>query len=667
MKKITLTLLVLCFTLVNLSAQEQILLQEDFNDGFPQNWFSNPFQGNNQWVIPPLGGNSLDGSDMMYIQAFPNQQTITELQLPSLPPADPMINVVMMGFTFNQRAEQNTQLKIVQFDDMNPGVPIELEVLNLTSCDPINPWNCAPDYFDIFIEIPNYDHNDQFVLVYEDFDQSGIDFFALDNIFIWGFNNCPIGLILDVNFPPTCHNGNDAALHVTGVLGEPPYQYSLDGGALQGSGQFSTTPGAHTVTVVDNLGCMKTYTFEVPNAPAMSLQTTTFPPTCFNGNNAQIQATASGGTPPYFYSLDGAAAVAQGNFTTTPSAHVITVTDAQGCIETFNINVPNTPDMVVNLVHTNVLLCFGDVNGTATANVTSGGTAPYQYSLDGGPFGPNGTFNGLGAGDYAITVRDANNCTRIENFTINEPAPLVVNAILVDLSCWLSADGVIDPTIVGGTPPYETQLDGGAWTPAATYTNLSGGMHTLEVRDANLCQLGQSYTLEQPLPLVSDTIALTPSTGNDGAIDVETTGGNSPYIYLWSNGETSQDLENLSSGDYWLLTTDQENCLSDTLFVTVPSVTAVHDIPSSAVEILGNPAQDFIVIQLSDYFISNDRLVIELIDLSGIVRLKKEALIDGGLIHLPVSQLNDGIYLLTLSYGETRSRKILTKKIMVRN
>ncbi len=666
MKKITFTVTTLLFALVSLTAQEQVLLQEDFNNGFPPGWQSNSFVGNNQWVIPPLGGPSINGSDMMFIQAIPNQQSITELLLPPLPPADPQIDIVGLFFTFNQLSQQNTNLKVVLFDDQNPNNPIELEVLNQTTCDPNQPWACAPDFPDIWVEIPNYDPNDQLALVFEDFDMSGTDFFAFDNIFIWGFNNCPVGLILDTNFPPTCRDGNDALLEVTGILGQPPYQYVLDNGAPQGNGSFTTTPGQHTVTITDALGCTKVYSFVVPNAPAMSLQTTTFAPTCFNGNDAKINATASGGTPQYFYSLDNGPAMAVGDFTTTPGAHTITVTDSKGCVQVFNVNVPNTPDMTVGLVHTAQLLCFGDSDGTATATVTGGGKAPFQYSLNGGAFQAGGTFNNLPAGNHKITAKDANNCTHVENFTIGQPPALTVAAIKNNLSCFGSGDGIITITAMGGTPNYKYGLNGSGSATGAdnVFSNLSAGEYFPAVEDANGCEEETGIFLNQPLQLASDTASVTPSAGSDGAIDVETSGGNPGYIYLWSNGETTQDLEDLTPGDYWLFTTDQKNCPADTLFVTVPGLTAVNNILSTEIKILGNPVKAQITVQLSDYFLFNEKLKIQIFDLRGDLIVDNKISVNGPIFNIPIRSINDGMYILQIinEKGDKFVGKIYLKK-----
>ncbi len=55
---------------------------------------------------------------------------------------------------------------------------------------------------------------------------------------------------------------------------------------------------------------------------------------------------------------------------------------------------------------------------------TGSGTAPYQYSIDGGTnWQPTGIFAGLAAGGYTVTVEDALGCSINIPVTITEPRP----------------------------------------------------------------------------------------------------------------------------------------------------------------------------------------------------------------------------------------------------
>ncbi|MFQ5446457.1 MAG: reprolysin-like metallopeptidase, partial [Saprospiraceae bacterium] len=97
----------------------------------------------------------------------------------------------------------------------------------------------------------------------------------------------------------TCHNDNDAIITVTATGGTPPLQYSLNGGAFQGSNVFDNLPeGTYTVEVMDTNGfTVTTNAVTVTNPPALTASATV--------NGSDITVTASGGTGALEYSLDG--------------------------------------------------------------------------------------------------------------------------------------------------------------------------------------------------------------------------------------------------------------------------------------------------------------------------------------------------------------------------
>ncbi|MFO0204232.1 MAG: SprB repeat-containing protein, partial [Alphaproteobacteria bacterium] len=68
---------------------------------------------------------------------------------------------------------------------------------------------------------------------------------------------------------------------------------------------------------------------------------------------------------------------------------------------------PSTALAISGIVKNNPL-CNGNANGSLVVTVT-GGTAPYQYSIDGTNFLSASTFSGLVAGNYLVTVKDVNN------------------------------------------------------------------------------------------------------------------------------------------------------------------------------------------------------------------------------------------------------------------
>ena len=96
------------------------------------------------------------------------------------------------------------------------------------------------------------------------------------------------------------------------------------------------------------------------------------------------------------------------------------IRDANLCLYTVNNIIILEPNqLLVNATFTDIT-CFGDGDGTVTANDNGGGTSPYNYSVS---FSSNLISQGmvnqsndviiddLESGNYSISVTDFNNCS----------------------------------------------------------------------------------------------------------------------------------------------------------------------------------------------------------------------------------------------------------------
>src|SRR5206468_2807473 len=125
--------------------------------------------------------------------------------------------------------------------------------------------------------------------------------------------------------------------------------------------------------------------------------------------------------------------------------------------------------------------CNGASDGSVIATF-SGGTGPYQLSLDGGAFAaatsPK-TFSGLSAGPHTVDIKDSKGCTAPQQTaTVGQPAAVSLSLAKTDVSCNGGSDGSVIATFGGGTAPYQLSLDGGAFAAATspkTFTGLSAG------------------------------------------------------------------------------------------------------------------------------------------------------------------------------------------------
>lgn len=154
--------------------------------------------------------------------------------------------------------------------------------------------------------------------------------------------------------------------------------------------------------------------------------------------------------------------------------------------------------------------CFAGSNGSATVNV-SGGTAPYTYVWT--PTGGTGaTAIGLAAGTYTVTVKDAANTTKSQNFTILQPASaLSATTAMVDTSCGVN-NGEAAINVSGGTSPYTYVWNNGATT--SSIINLSPGSYNVIATDANGCTITRNFTIASSSASSAPAIRLSFNSGN---------------------------------------------------------------------------------------------------------------------------------------------------------
>ncbi len=108
----------------------------------------------------------------------------------------------------------------------------------------------------------------------------------------------------------------------------------------------------------------------------------------------------------------------------------------------------------------------------------TGGTPPYSYSLDGGPFQSSNMFI-TNPGTHHITVKDSRNCTETGTFTISEFTYTFTNPTTPNCN-----NGTITFTSPLGSPPYFYNIGVGFFS-NPHFTGLKAGTYDLEILDKN--------------------------------------------------------------------------------------------------------------------------------------------------------------------------------------
>ncbi|MFT3738830.1 MAG: T9SS type A sorting domain-containing protein [Breznakibacter sp.] len=200
--------------------------------------------------------------------------------------------------------------------------------------------------------------------------------------------------------------------------------------------------------------------------------------------------------------------------------------------------------------------CNGQENGSITVAAT-GGMRPYTYLWNNGA--TDSLVSNVPAGVYSVTVTDADSTQIILSAEVLQPSALFASAKVTPSLC-NTPTGIIEINVTEGTAPYTYLWDNGNTTYKST--DLPLGKHTVVVTDANGCTLTRSYYIVQNTNLaVSLTApALECHQQGLGTVASAVTGGTAPYSYSWSNGATTQNLDQVSSGQYSVTVTDSEGC-----------------------------------------------------------------------------------------------------------
>lgn len=369
----------------------------------------------------------------------------------------------------------------------------------------------------------------------------------------------------------TCSNNGSITITATGGSN---FEYSINGGTTwQTSNVFTNVPpGTYSVIVrVIGSSCQSSIqqvTINLTNSLSMIVSKTDA--TC--STNGSITITASGGTN-YEYSINGGNTWQSSNTfnNVAPGTYSVLVRTVGGTCQTppqqVVINLLNTLSMTVAKVDAN---CSG---GSITITA-SGGTAPFQYSINGGnTYQSSNTFTGLAGGTYNVMVRDAASCTSSQQITLAFTNNLTMNAINGGSICF---GGSFTPVVVSNASSY-------AWTPTTGVSNPAIANPVLSP------QTTTTYTVTGTLGscTIQRTVVITvapgasANAGPDATIfsgdtyQMQATGSAGSYLWTPSSGLSSATIlapvaNPIVTTTYTLRVTTSQGCIAtDDMIITV--------------------------------------------------------------------------------------------------
>ncbi len=364
-----------------------------------------------------------------------------------------------------------------------------------------------------------------------------------------------------------CAQANGTISGVTISGGTNPISYSWSNTTQTTLNLTGLTAGTYTLTATDGSGCSASSSpFVINNiaGPVVNSGSVVVTNgTCGQSNGAITGITATGNSLSYSWDNGGGTLISATNL--SPGSYYLTVSDNFGCTVVsgpFIITSPAGPVLGVGGVVLQAASC-GVSNGSITGITATGSGLSYNWN--------NGLSNTLDltnqpAGNYTLTVTDANNCNATSSvFTINSTGTLVVtttSASVIDEHCSQSDGSITGIVTSGGTNPISY-----SWTNTAQTTlNLTGiptGIYTLTATDASGCIATSSQIVLNNIsgPTINEANALVLNEScalNDASISGITSTG---VVAVWSNnGGTNLNATGLSPGTYILTVSDAFGC-----------------------------------------------------------------------------------------------------------
>lgn len=353
--------------------------------------------------------------------------------------------------------------------------------------------------------------------------------------------------------------------------------------AVVGQNAIEDLPsGSYTIEIEDANGCKETIIRAIENQGSdLAIDLDLKTDDC--GQEDIITVTITGGSADYDVKwtgpVDGSSTIS-GTYLEIPDLiageYKVTVVDAGACETTKEI-VVNTS--TVELLDISALPGVCEGTGDLVLSI-NGGSPSYTLEWAGPSDGSATTDNDsyviseIPSGDYTVSLTDANGCTDVETFTLNNGEGVQITVIATDGDCY--QEGSIFVGMDGGIKPYRIEWegpeDGNFETDAVEYVinDLEEGIYTISVLDEGGCIDTKVVTVNGFATDLSATIEGTSGDcGSVGSIELEISGGQSPYVINWSgasSGNTTAEagtttIDDLGSGTYAVVVTDANGCI----------------------------------------------------------------------------------------------------------
>lgn len=417
-----------------------------------------------------------------------------------------------------------------------------------------------------FVDLSAYDGESDVTIAIVNLSGFGNRLF-LDNIGLG--RNCSLLAPASVNLQPddcaVACNGS-ATIQVANHNGGLNYQWQGFPTSFDQPTNNELCIGTTNVTVTDAIGCSAQLAVQIAGQQAPTLSTTSTNVTTYGVNNGSATVSVSNGTAPYNYSWsNGFQQNGTNNTISTanglaPGTYSVTITDANGCMPTTSVTVGSVcTGFALNASVVNQP-CNMALNG-AVSVAPQNGTAPFSFTWNNGQTGA--TASNLAAGNYSVTATDTNGCPATSTVNLPQFPAITLNITPTHQTMLGQNDGTATASAGGGTGQFTYFWSNGMG--GNPITGLSPGSYTVTVTDASGCTSSTTTTINSVnCGAFSGSLNIQNLDcfgANDGFAMAVINGGNSPFSFDWSNGATTQQVQNLPAGPISVSITDGLGCV----------------------------------------------------------------------------------------------------------
>jgi len=398
-------------------------------------------------------------------------------------------------------------------------------------------------------------------------------------------NSCPDAdtVLVTVNPPAatTISTPNNATAICSGntitISSDSVYAVYLWSDNSAGSSITIGQAGTYALAAADVNGCQfvsNPITISINSSPVLVLVSSTNE-SCFGAADGEITVDGSNSIAPYTFVWNTNPQQTSATATAlSAGSYDVTVTDANTCTGSATFSITAPAQLAINLISITDVSCYGTADGGIQIS-GAGGSTPYTFVWSTSAQGP--TLSNVAAGNYNVTLTDANNCTETDSYVVGSPNEIVLTVDdITDASCFGYSNGSITVSATGGSSPYS--YDWSNNSSGSMINNIPAGDYTLSVTDANNCETDTLLTITEPAELVFTNSVFDSVKFNTEiplAIDIQPS--TNTYTYIWSpdlylscTDCASPQFSAINSIAYQVLATDQYGCtVSGTVRVNV--------------------------------------------------------------------------------------------------